>query len=266
MGIFDLFTGDSVKEAAAQNEARLAQNKIEGTGTLQQNKMEGTNTYQQGQTGAIDALKTAGGYYAPLAQKYGGATGLALDALGVNGQEGNARATGAFQAGPGYQWAVNQALDQTNRAANRNGMLVSGNTLAALSDRSQNMANQEYGSWVDRLRGFTNPELLAATGQSDAYTRMAPVYTGTANSIANLGTNTANNIVGLGTNTMNGINQQNTQAANAEMQGSANLWGFGLNAAKALMPGGSLLSNLGGGQTMTNPYDSMPKVGSGWNG
>jgi hypothetical protein len=57
---------------------------------------------------------------------------------------------------------------------------------------------------------------------ANADTGKAGVYTGTANNIANLGTNTTNGITG-----------QNTQAANAEMQGSSNLWGLGMNLAKA---------------------------------
>ena len=252
MGIFDIFTGESAKKAAEENSRRLQQNLTTGTATL-----------QGGQTGALGALTTAGGYYKPLAQKYGAATSLGLDALGVNGAAGNARAVGAFQAGPGYQWAVDQSLEGINRKANANGGLIGGNTLAALSDRAGNMANQEYGSWVDRLNGYVSPEMAATGGMAGYEAAKAPVYTGTANSIANLGTNTTT-----------GLNDQNTQAANAEMQGSKNLWGLGLNAATALATGGTSLLGGGlgglgsifggGGQTMTNPYASMPKVGGGW--
>jgi hypothetical protein len=158
----------------------------------------------------------------------------------VNGAEGNTRATQAFQAGPGYQYAVDQSLDGINRSAAARGMSIGGNTLAALSDRAGNMANQEYGSWLDRLNGYVSPELQATGGQAGAIGAKAPVYTTTANSIA-----------GLGTNTTNGITSQNTQAANAEMAGSSNLWGLGLNLAKlgvgALTGGTSLLGGGGGG-------------------
>lgn len=253
MGIFDIFTGDSAKEAAEENQRRLQQNQATGTATL-----------QGGQTGALGALSTASGYYKPLADKYGAATTLGLDALGVNGTAGNSRAVGAFQAGPGYQYAVDQSLDGINRKAAATGVLAGGNTLAALSDRAGNMANQEYGSWVDRLNGYVSPEMAATTGMAGAEAAKAPVYTGTANSIANLGTNTTT-----------GLNDQTTQAANAEMQGSKNLWGLGLGAATALASGGTSLLGGGGlgglggmfgggGQTMANPYAAMPKVGSGW--
>src|SRR4051812_21488185 len=125
MGIFDIFTGDPAKEAAAKN-----------TALLQQNQTAGTATLQGGQTNSLASLDKAGGYYAPLSQKYGQGTNLYLDSLGVNGADGNARATGAFQAGPGYQYAVDQSLDGINRSAAARGGSIGGNTLAALSDRA----------------------------------------------------------------------------------------------------------------------------------
>ncbi len=225
MGLFDVFTGDPAKEAAAKN-----------TALLQQNQTAGTNALQTGQTGALDSLTTAGGYYKPLADKYGKATTLGLDALGVNGPDGNTRATDAFHAGPGFNYAVDTSLDGLPRNAAARGADVGGNTLAALSDRAGNMANQEYQNWVNSLNGYVSPEMAATSGMAGAEAAKAPVYTGTANSIANLGTLTTN-----------GINDQNTQSANAEMAGSKNLWNLGLNAATAAATGGtSLLGNLGG--------------------
>lgn len=229
MGLFDIFTGAPAKEAAEKNSALLQQNKAEGTATL-----------QGGQTNSLASLDKAGGYYAPLSAKYGTGTSLYLDSLGVNGAGGNTRATDAFRAGPGYDWRVSQALDQTNRAAAATGGLQGGNTLAALSDRAGNMASQEFGGWQDRLAGLIAPEFQAVGGMAGAEAGKVPVYQGTANSIANLGTNTTN-----------GITNQNTQAANAEMQGSGNLWGLGLNLAKlgigAATGGTSLLGGGGGG-------------------
>lgn len=222
MGLFDIFTGKPAKEAAEKNSALLTANKAEGTATL-----------NQGQTNSLASLDKAGGYYNPLAQKYGAGTNLYLDSLGVNGSGGNDRATQAFQAGPGYQYRVDQALDQTNRAAAATGGLQGGNTLAALSDRAGNMANQEYGNWQSQLGGLISPEFQAVGGQAGAEAGKVPVYQGTANSIANLGTNTTN-----------GITNQNTQAANAEMQGSGNLWGLGLNLAKLG------LGSFGGGTSL----------------
>jgi len=228
MGIFDIFTGNSAKQAADQNKQLLQQNQTAGTATL-----------ENGQNSAIGALDKSAGLYGGLASKYGKATDLALNALGVNGPSGNDAATAAFRSSPGYDYRVGQALDQTKRAAAASGMDVGGNTLAALSDRAGNMADQDYQTWLTNLNGYVSPELQATGGQAGAIASEAPVYTGTASNIANLGTTTTN-----------GITNQNTQAANAATQGSSNLWGLGLNLAKlgvgAATGGTSLLGGSGG--------------------
>lgn len=225
----DIFTGQPAKDAAAKN-----------TALLQQNQTAGTSTLQQGQTDALGSLDAAKGIYTPLQAKYGAATSLGLDALGVNGAAGNTRAVDAFHAGPGYQYGVDQAEQGVLRNAAATGGVNGGNTLAALSDRAGSMADQEYNNWVTGLNGYVSPELSAASGAAGAEAAKAPVYTGTASNIANLGTTTTNGITG-----------QNTQAANAEMAGSGNLWGLGLNLAKlgvgAATGGTSLLGGGGGG-------------------
>lgn len=233
MGFFDsltdVFTGRPAKEAAAKN-----------TALYQQNQTAGTAVLRGGQDSAIGALDAAKGAYSPLAAKYGAGTNLYLDSLGVNGAGGNTRATDAFHAGPGYDWSVSQALDGVNRGAVAAGGApggLSGNTLAALSDRAGHMADQEYGGWQNRLAGLISPEMTATAGVAGAEAAKAPIYTGTASNIANLGTNTANSIAG-----------QNTQSANAQLAGSGNLWGLGLNLAKlgtGFLGGGTSL--LGGG-------------------
>lgn len=250
MGIFDIFTGDPAKEAAAKNAA-----------LLQANKTEGTNTLQTGQTNALGSLGAAGDIYAGLGNKYGGGTDMYLNSLGLNGPAGNAAATNAFQAGPGYRYAVDQSLDGISRSAAARGGDVGGNTLAALGDRAGNMADQQYGQWQSNLAGLINPEIAGVSGAAGAKAAEAPVYTGTAS-----------NIAGLGTSTANGIANQNTQSANAEMAGSGNLWGLGLNLAKlgvgAATGGTSLLGGgLGGGgglssgMAFNNPAANNPYYG-----
>lgn len=75
-----------------------------------------------------------------------------LDASGVNGNVGNDKAVANFRASPGYQYRVNQATDQVARRASALGTLGSGNTQAAIATRAGNEADQEYGTYVDRLR------------------------------------------------------------------------------------------------------------------
>lgn len=242
MGIFDsltdIFTGRPAKEAAAENQGRLTASKTAGMGYL-----------DAGKTGALDSLTAAGDAYRPLANKYGAATSLGLDALGVNGPEGNTRATGAFQEGPGYRYAVDQSLDGINRSAAARGGSFGGNTLAALSDRAGNMANQEYGSWQDRLASYISPELQATSGIAGMEAAKSPVY------MADAGAR-----VGLETGTTNNINSQETQAANAELAGSKNLWGLGLGLAN--MGVGAMTGGMGGGTAMLGGGGQM-SLGSG---
>jgi hypothetical protein len=105
------------------------------------------------------------------------------------------------------------------------------------------MADQEYGAWLDRLNGYVSPEMAATSGVAGATSAKAPVYM-----------TDANGRVALETGTTQGINNQETQAANAEMAGSGNLWGLGLNLAKlgvgALTGGTSLLGGGGSGAAM----------------
>jgi hypothetical protein len=210
MGILDVFTGKPAKNAAAENTARLDALKREGMGYL-----------NAGKTGALSSLDAARGAFDPLSAKYGAGTDLYLDALGVNGPEGNTRAVGAFQASPGYDFMVNQSLDALDRRAASRGMLASGNNTIDTLNTVTGLANQEYGDWQNRLAGLINPELAAASGVAGVETGRAGVFQ-----------NDAAQRVGLASNVATGQNSQTTQAANAEMQGSGNLWNLGLNLAK----------------------------------
>lgn len=217
MGLFDVFTGASAKRAAAENTARLNDLQTSGMGYL-----------DAGKTGALGALDTAQGFYQPLADlgtKYGAGTDLYLDALGVNGAEGNSRATGAFQSSPGYDFKLNAGLDALDRRAASRGMLASGNNTIDTLNTAHGIADQDYSAWLNNLGGLVSPELSAtggaASGRAGLEAGRAGVYS-----------NDANSRVGLASGVATGVNNQNTQAANAEMAGSGNLWNLGLNLAK----------------------------------
>jgi hypothetical protein len=95
--------------------------------------------------------------------------GMYQNALGLGGAEGTAAAQGAFQAGPGYQWNVDQATGQAARAANRYGGLYSGNTNEAMGRLASNLANQEYGNWVKNLSGFQGAAQNSTAAMADIY-------------------------------------------------------------------------------------------------
>jgi hypothetical protein len=223
MGIFDAFTGKAAKDAAAANTAAYNQYGTNANATL-----------DKGLANEVPQLDNAIGAYAPLGDlgaKYGKGTDAYMDALGVNGAEGNARAVGQFQEAPGYRYQVDQATDQVARNANRYG--AGGNEIAAVSDRAGNMANAAWQQHLTNLGGFVNPELsatgTAAAGQAAGYGAKAGAYA-----------TDANNRVGVAGNVTSGIANSNTAAANSQMAASGNFWNglmsLGGNVAKAYAP------------------------------
>jgi hypothetical protein len=139
--------------------------------------------------------------------------------LGVGGPEARQAAVDAFQAGPGYQWQVDQANQAAQRAANRVGSSSGGNTMDAVARLSSNLANQEYGSWQDRLveqqTGYRGQAQNATAGRAAALTNLGGLYQQQAGQESGLITDR--------TNAMAGIHQTSGQnlAANSVAQGTA---------------------------------------------
>lgn len=153
MGIVDLFSDGNEKQAA--NVVDKGYQK--GFKDAKKNLNRGFQGLQKDYGKALDTIgtgaETATGYLQPYADAAAPAAGMYSDALGLNGAGGNARAVGAFQVGPGYQFAMNQGLDSLDRRAASRGMLASGNNSIDTINYSQGLANQEYGGWLDRLNG-----------------------------------------------------------------------------------------------------------------
>lgn len=226
-----LFGGGSEKEAAAKNRALYSQYRADGTGYL-----------DSGFSGAKDALGNAAAAYDPLkdlATKYGGASNLLLDSYGVNGPDGNARATAAFQEGPGYNFARDQALEAVNRRRSIGGMWNSGNNDLDLLASANGLANQEYDKFRSGLAGFVNPELAATSGAASG-------IAGTQGALAQLYSNDAQNRVNLAGNFTSGNAAANNTQAAGEVGGVKNLLGAGLSLASLAAGGGFGMPNLGG--------------------
>lgn len=224
MGIFDAFTGGPVKDASANN-ALL----------FQQMQKKGMRDLDRGLTNSTGAINTGMSTLSGLGDKYGAATDMYLNALGVNGAEGTQSAQNAFTAGPGYQWMMDQALDAVNRGAGARGMLRSGNTMTDTVKTASGLAGQEYNNWLNNLAKGIAPETMATGGQADLSKSLASLYQ-----------TDAGNRVGLRTNVVGGIANQNSQAAQADMAGSGNLMNFGLNLLK-LGTGAGGYGGFGGG-------------------
>lgn len=207
MGIFDTFTGKPATDAAGANTAEYKKYGTDSMGYL-----------DAGMAGAMPQLDKAVDAYTPLSDlgaKYGTGTNAYMDALGINGAAGNARAVGQFQESPGYAYTRDQAIEATARNANRFG--AGGNEIAAVTDRASNLANQEWQSHLTNLGGFMNPELQAtsgaAAGQAAGYGAKAGAYS-----------TDATNRVGIAGNVASGIANSNTAAANSQMQANSQFW------------------------------------------
>lgn len=191
-------------------------------GALNENKgllngllTKGNELIDAGEKKSEGALNSSIGAYSQWATSGAAANTMYGNAIGLNGAEGNAAATNAFQAGPGYQFAVDQGTQAALRGASAAGMLNSGNTLTALTGFGQGLANQEYGSWLDRLNGVSGQGLQAANGQANGYTNLSNLYQqGTGNRL------------GLESSVTNGLMGINTDTAQIKDQQSANKSGF----------------------------------------
>lgn len=213
MSLTDILSGNAKKAAQAQTRGL-----IRGRDGAAEQLNLGYDTLKDY---AGRALGEYDAYQPPAQQAYG----LYSDALGVNGAEGNGRATAAFQTNPGYEFQQEQGLEALNRTAASRGMLASGNNSADLLKYSQGLADQSYGSWLDRLNG------LGQTGVGIAQNRA-----GIQGGIGQAGSNFRGSLADLTYKTETGIGNANAQQAQAE----------GAGVLGAISLGTSLLGNLGG--------------------
>jgi len=227
MGVFEIFTNSATKKAAAANKAEYEKYEQQGLGAL--------NTAFNPSLEALNEGTEAWSSVANLGGKYGAATDLYQDSLGVNGPAGNARGRDAFQTGPGYEFMRDEASDNALRQAGAKGISLGGNAVDAVTRLSSNLANQEWGKWQDRLAGFVNPELAATTSAAGG-------KAAGKGAIAGLHQTDAQNRVNIFGNRAGGIANSNTAAANAAASGSAAFWSalasLGGNVAKAYGSGG----------------------------
>lgn len=204
-----LFGGGAEKEAAERNRALLSDYLGKGTSAL-----------DTGYDRSKSALDTAYGSLSDLAGKYGAGTSLYLDALGVNGADAARTAQQSFVNNPGNDAAITAGLDAINRRRAAAGMTNSGNADLDALTFGQNLQNQQYGSWLDRLGGFVSPELSATTGGA-----------GVQQSLSDLSQSDAANRVGLYGNYTSGNVAANNMQAQGESQGARNLLGGALSLA-----------------------------------
>lgn len=131
---------------------------------------------------------------------------------------------------PGYQFAQEQGVQALDRGAASRGMLNSGRASKDLLRFGTGLADQTYGSQLQRLMGL-NQQGMASTG--------AQVGTAATGLQGQLGTRQS--AYGGQMQSAGTIGQGEIAAANAKAAGSQNLLGAGLKL------GGMVLGGLGGG-------------------
>lgn len=135
-----------------------------------------------------------------------------------------------FQATPGYQFALDEGTRALEGSAASSGNLRSGATMKALQNYGQGMANQEYGTYMDRLNG------LSAQGQAAAGNQ------------AMAGQNYANNAG----NAMAAIGNANSAGAIA----TGNAWNTGINNMMGAYQMNQMMGGAGNGMSLNVPANS----------
>ena len=210
MGLFDIFSDD--------NERAAADAKISG--------------YNTGLTNANTALdngfKTATGYYDKALVPFNdlltrGNKGYDtyLDATGVNGAEGIARAGDLYKSLPGYSAGQTTGLDLLERRAAARGDLGGGNTSA---DTIKFASDYDAGKYKDFISSLA-PNIGVATGATSG-------TAGILGQEGNLAATTGAQKAGYGYQAATGVGNANADFENSKDQTSANFWSALIGGAK----------------------------------
>jgi hypothetical protein len=281
MGLLDALTGAASKKATKDATATLGAAATTGTNTIYAGR-DLANTALGGgmaslangadmargdlNTGAANAsglLGQAGAVYDPLVQGGGAAFGRLLDATGANGADGSARATEAFRAAPGYEFARDEALGAVQRAAGARGDLAGGNATMDLLRASTGLADQSYQQYVNNLSGLQGAFTTGLAGQAGALTGQAGVAGNLGSSLAGVDTQAAQGRAGLeaqaGANNFNaGVssaslgNQASLGIAQTLMQGAKQQEAASANALGGLSSLVGGIGNFAGGNGISN--------------
>lgn len=210
MGIFDIFSDQPAKDAAAAQTAGLNAGYGQASGAINQ---------------GIGALNTN---YSAALQPYltnyntaGTGTNALGNVLGLNGQPGSDAALAALRATPGYQFQQKTLDDTVNAQAAASGMNASGNQLLALNKVNQGLADSTYNQYVSQLQPYLGASNAAAGG-------IAGVNTGLGNATAGQ----YNQLGQLGYATQTGIGNANANADLSAYTASGNFWNMAQQGAK----------------------------------
>jgi hypothetical protein len=216
MSLFDFFTGGAGQTAAKNNAAAIntglqqggnalltsygqGQNYLlgsdQGLGAFQYatagyDRARGDVANQYGQT--QDYLGQATSAYQPLVSAGQNSLGTYYDAIGANGADGSARAASAFQAAPGYNYAMDQALGAVQRTAAARGGLAGGNATADILKTATGLADQGFQQYIDNLKGGVGTYATGVQGVANGLTTQGGASQSYGNALSALGTGLGN--------------------------------------------------------------------------
>ena len=122
-----------------------------------------------------------------------------------------------YQSSPQFQFQLKQATDAVQRSAAATGNRLGGAQLAALSGRANDVANQSFNGWLDRLQQMAQTGFNAQSNLSQAQNNLT---TGRTNALQYGDTSALD--VGMGKDVL-GINQQRGDIGINRGQDMANL-------------------------------------------
>ncbi|MCJ2012060.1 hypothetical protein [Methylobacterium sp. J-076] len=285
MGIFDALDGSAYSTARKQNLSAIntglqqggnalltsggqAINYLLGDGTSPgafgyssagYDTAKGDVANQYGQT--QNYLGQLGSLYQPLTQGGSNAYQAYLNATGANGAAGSQAATSAFQASPGYQYSMDQALGAVQRSAAARGGLAGGNATSDILKTATGLADQGYQQYVSNLGNAAQSYQQGLAGQAQGLGLQANASQGYGSALSGLDTGEGNaraSILGQGANVQTGLGQgfvnltnnatnaitsANNTNAQAQSQASENALGAILGGANLI---GGALGRAGG--------------------
>lgn len=182
--LLGLNAGDPAKQAASDQQTAWNRLYTDGMGYIN----EGTTTAQ-------NYLTDAENLYGDMAARGKKGTTMLDNALGLNGAEGNAAATSAFQTNPGYQFQLDQGLQALGRGNSARGSFQSGGAGIDELKYATGYADQAYDKWLGNLTGYNGVAATGTAGQAGALGDLAGLFTGAAGAKTGLHTNVVNGSV-----------------------------------------------------------------------
>lgn len=240
------FSGSAGRKAAIDAEAYMDSIWRDQNSRIKAGRTSSLKALDSGYKGARQDYTRASERYQPYADTGLKALSGLSDATGVNGQEGHDRAVAAFRAGPGYDWQVDQATDAVARKASSLGVLGSGNTMAAITDRASHLADQEYDDYLDRLSGLTELGYSATGAQAGIDQDMGNLNAQKGRDKADVYGTYTGMAVNSRADTADRIASARTGGFMAGQNAAANRWNAGMSLAQlaAGFAGGDGFKNL----------------------